>query len=79
MSRAGTLLTTSFYSPEFIKLIKRIMRDEGEKPPSNHDLKVLFINADVDRGGSVDFDEVTELYAKIRKGPRGPHPSNLAS
>ena len=53
---------------EFVKLIKKIMKDEGEKAPPEKDLNAAFVQADEDGGGSVDMAEFVSLYAKVKKG-----------
>ena len=53
---------------EFIAMIKRMMKEDHEKPPSDKELKKAFSDADEDGGGAVDIDEMLGLYAKVKKG-----------
>ena len=53
---------------EFTKVIKKLMKDVKEKPPSDSDLKAAFKEADTDGGGTVDLDEFTVLFARVKKG-----------
>ena len=44
------------------------MKEDGEKPPADKDLTKAFQLADVDNSGTVDWDEFTQLYAKVKLG-----------
>ena len=52
----------------FAKLIKSMVKEDGEKPPADKDLTKAFQLADVDKSGTVDWDEFTTLYAKVKRG-----------
>jgi len=53
---------------EFFILIRKIMEEEKEKPPNNQDLVDIFVQADTDGGGTVDWEEFASLYLKVKKG-----------
>ena len=52
---------------EFVKIIISISDDTDTKP-RKRDLDTAFVQADVDKSGGIDKEELLLLYSKVRKG-----------
>ena len=45
-----------------------LVKQEKGRPPSDKDLKAAFVDADENISGTIDWDEFTLLYARVKKG-----------
>ena len=45
-----------------------LIKEEKGKPPPDKALKAAFLDADENISGTIDWDEFTLLYARVKKG-----------